>query len=37
VLPQDLLRVFVIFTERDSLKAADQLLASVAETANAGE
>jgi hypothetical protein len=37
VLPQDLLRVFVIFTERDSLKAADQLLASVAETANPSE
>jgi hypothetical protein len=37
VLTQDLLRVFIIFTERDSLKAADQLLASVAEAANASE
>jgi hypothetical protein len=37
VLPQDLLRVFIIFTERDSLIAADQLLASVAEAPNAGK
>jgi hypothetical protein len=37
VLPQDLLCVFIIFTERDSLIAADQLLASVAEAPNASE
>jgi len=37
VLPQDLLRVFVIFTERNSLIAADQFLASVAETADPSE
>jgi hypothetical protein len=37
VFPQDLLRVFVVFTERNSLIAADQLLSSVTETADPGE
>jgi hypothetical protein len=37
MLPQDFLRVFIIFTERDCFIAADQLLASVAETPNASE
>jgi hypothetical protein len=37
MLAQDLLRVFVIFTERDSLIASDQLLASVTETADPSE
>ena len=37
MLSQNILRVFVIFAERDCLVTADQLLSSVTETANPSE